>query len=92
MVKLHHTAALFKRHLPSNRFRQPAQLLADALGLFSVTMHDGILKQGVKSLNRPYRVVSLRHRHSLYSTTPTPPIGSVTLVPRRLIHSTFSIL
>ena len=36
-------------------------------GLFLVTMHDGIFKQGVKSLDRLYRIVSLRHRNSLYS-------------------------
>ena len=88
------------QHLPSNRFRQPAQLFADALGLFLVIMHDGILKRcaaeatlrrgdsptanpkgaqasaGVKSLDRLYRVVSLRHRHSLYSTISTPPMGA----------------
>ena len=44
-LRLYHTAALFKRHLPSNFIRQPAQLFADALGLFLVTMHDGILKR-----------------------------------------------
>jgi len=54
------------RHLPSNFIRQPAQLFADTLGLFLVTMHDGILEQGVKSLDRLYRVISLRHRHFLY--------------------------
>ena len=58
---------------------------ADAFGF--VTVHDGILKQRaghavaharrrLKSLDRLYRVASLRHRHSLYSTTPTPPMGS----------------
>ena len=62
--KLYHTAALFKRYLPSNVIRQPAQLFADALGLFFVTMHDGILEQGVKSLDRLNLLVSLRHRHS----------------------------
>ena len=45
MMKLYHTAALFKRHLPSNFIRQPAQLFADAFGLFLVTMHDGILER-----------------------------------------------
>jgi hypothetical protein len=40
MVKLYHTAALFKRHLPSNLIRQFAQLLADAFGIFLVIMHD----------------------------------------------------
>ena len=45
MVKLYHTAALLKRRLPSNFIRQPAQLFADAFGLFLVTMHDRILKQ-----------------------------------------------
>ena len=45
MMKLDHTAALFKRHLPSNFIRQPAQLFADAFGLFLVTMHDGILER-----------------------------------------------
>ena len=66
MVKSYHTAALFKRHLPSNFIRHPAQLLADAFGLFLVTMHDGILKQGawpavaharrrLNSLDRLYR-------------------------------------
>lgn len=45
MVKLYHTAAIFKRHMPSNFIRQLAQLLADALSLFLVTMHDGILKR-----------------------------------------------
>ena len=54
-LKLYHTAALSKRHLPSNFIRQLAQLFADALDLFLVTMHDGILKQGVKSLDRLYR-------------------------------------
>ena len=43
MVKLYHTAALFKRQLPSDFIRQFAQVLADAFGLFLVTMHDGIL-------------------------------------------------
>ena len=60
-------------------FGQLAQLLAEALGLFLVIMHDGILKQGVKSLDRLNRVVPLRHRPSLYSTTSTPPMGSVPL-------------
>ena len=55
MVKLYHTAALFKHHLPSTFIRQPAQFFADAFGLFLATMHDGILKQGVKSLDRLYR-------------------------------------
>jgi hypothetical protein len=40
MLKLYYTAAFFKRHLPSNFIRQFAQLFADALGLFLVTMHD----------------------------------------------------
>ena len=53
MVRLYHTAALFKRHLPSNFIRQLAQLFTDAFGLFLVTMHDGILKQSVKSLSAP---------------------------------------
>ena len=44
-LKSYHTAAIFERHLPSNFIRQPAQLFADALGLFLVTMHDGILKR-----------------------------------------------
>ena len=42
--KLYHTAALFKRHPPSNFIRQLAQLLAEALGLGFVAMHDGIFK------------------------------------------------
>ena len=50
MMKLYHTAALFKHHLPSDFIRQFAQLLADAFGLFLVTMHDGILEQGVSRL------------------------------------------
>ena len=32
------------RHPPSNFIRQLAQLLAEALGLFLVSMHDGIFK------------------------------------------------
>ena len=68
MVKLYHTAALFKHHLPSNFIRQPAQLFADTLGLFLVTMHDGILKRCVKSLDRLYRIVYLRYRIALLST------------------------
>ena len=67
------------RHLPSNFIRQLAQLLAETCGLFLASMHESILKQGVKSLDRPYRIVSLRHRHSLYSTIFTPPMGSVPL-------------
>ena len=70
MMKLYHTAALFKHHLPSNFIRQLAQLFADTLGLFLVIMHDGILKQGawpavaharrrLKSLDRPI-VLALR--------------------------------
>jgi hypothetical protein len=55
MVKLYHTASLFKHHPPSTFIRQPAQLFTDALGLFLVTMHDRILKQSVKSLDRLYR-------------------------------------
>ena len=43
MEKSYHTTALFKRHLPSNFIHHPAQLFANALGLFLVTMHDGIL-------------------------------------------------
>ena len=39
-LESYHTAALFKRHLPSNFIRQPAQLFADAFGLFLVIMHD----------------------------------------------------
>ena len=35
----------------SNLVRQLAKLRADALGLFLVSMHDGILKHGVKSLD-----------------------------------------
>ena len=42
-------------HLPSDRIRQLAQFFADALGLGFVIMHDGILKQGIKSLDRLYR-------------------------------------
>ena len=49
MMKLYHIAALFKHHLPSNFIRQPAQLFADALGLFLVTIHDGILKRDASS-------------------------------------------
>lgn len=75
-LKLYHTAAPFKRHLPSNFIRQLAKLRADALGLFLFIMHDGILKQRIKSLDRLYRVISLRHRHSLYSVLSTPPMGS----------------
>ena len=41
--------------LPSNLFNQLAQFFADALGLFFVSMHYGIFKQGVKSLDRLYR-------------------------------------
>ncbi len=74
-LESYHTAAPFKRHLLSNSIRQPAQLLADALGLFLVVMHDGMFKQGVKSLDRLYRVVSPRHRHSLYSTIYIPQMG-----------------
>ena len=59
----------------SNFIRQLAQLFAETFSLFLISMHDGILKQGVKSLDRLNRVVSLRHRHSLYSTTSTPPMG-----------------
>ena len=44
-LKLYHTAALFKHHLPSTFIRQPAQFFADAFGLFLVTMHDGILER-----------------------------------------------
>ena len=54
-LKSYHTAALFKHHLPSNFIRQLAQLFADTLGLFLVTMHDGLLKRCVKSLDRLYR-------------------------------------
>ena len=46
MLKSYHTAAPYKRHLPSNFIRQLAQLFADALGLFLVI----ILKQGVSRL------------------------------------------
>jgi hypothetical protein len=60
MVKLYHTAALFKHHLPSNFIRQPAQLFADALGLFVVTMHDGILKRDVSSRSIASIVLVLR--------------------------------
>lgn len=42
-----------------------AQFGAEAFGLGFVAMHDGILKQGVKSLDRLNLLVSLRHRHSL---------------------------
>ena len=70
--KLYHTAALFKRHLPSDFIRQLAQLFAETCGLFLASMHESILKQGVKSLDRLYRVISLRHRHSLYSTNGVP--------------------
>ena len=70
--------------------------VADAFGI--VTMHDGILKQRagnavaharrrLKSLDRLYRVASLRHRHSLYSTTPTPPMGSDPWAPLRVLRS-----
>ena len=96
-LRLYHTAALFKHHLPSDFIRQFAQLLEDAFGLCLVTMPDGILERcaaeatlrrgdsptanpkgaqasaGVKSLDRLYRVVSLRHRHSLYSTNGVRP-------------------
>ena len=75
----------------------------DRLGLFLVTMHDGILDRcaaeamlqrgdsstanpkgaqasaGVKPLNRLYHVISLRHRHSFYSTIFTPRIGPIPL-------------
>ena len=74
-------------HLPSNRFCQLAQLFADALGLFLVIMHDGILEQGVKSLDRLYRVVSLRHRHRLYFIISTPSMG---FVPFATPTSTFA--
>lgn len=47
--------------------------------LFLVTMHDGMLKQGIKSFNRLYRIVSLQHRNSFYSTMSTPPLGPVPL-------------
>lgn len=52
MVKLYHTAAIFKRHMPSNFIRHPAQLFADAFGLFLVTMHDGILKRDAPQMLR----------------------------------------
>ena len=69
---------------------------ADAFGF--VTVHDGILKQRaghavaharrrLKSLDRLYRVASLRHRHSLYSTTPTPPMGSDPLGSPKCNHA-----
>ena len=54
---------------------------ADAFGLSFVTVHDGILKQGVKSLDRLYRIVSLRHRHRLYSTISTPTNGGPSIIP-----------
>ena len=48
------------------------QLGAEAGGLGFVAMHDDIFKQGVKSLDRLYCIVSLRHRHCLYSTNGVP--------------------
>ena len=45
----------------------------EAVGLGFVVVHDGILKQGVKSLDRLDLLVFLRHRHSLtMSRGPTP--------------------
>ena len=57
----------------SDLVRQLAKLGADALGLFLVAVHNGILKQGIKSLDRLNRIVSLRHRHRLYSTNGVRP-------------------
>ena len=83
-------------HLPSNLVRQLAKLGADALGLFLVSIHDGILKQGawpavaharrrLKSLDRLYRVVSLLHRHCYSSHTLTAySWGWPTLSPDRI--------
>ena len=91
LVKLYHThpragRAGAPRPPTFRKTNAPAgPFVADAFSL--VTVHDGILKQRawravahalrrLKSLDRLYRVASLRHRHSLYSTTPTPPMGS----------------
>ena len=52
----------------SNFIRQLAQFFAYALGPGFVSMLTDIFKQGVKSLDRLYRIISLRHRHSLYSS------------------------
>jgi hypothetical protein len=60
MVKLYHTATLFKRHLPSNFIRHPAQLFADAFGLFLVIMHDGILERDASSCSIASIVLVLR--------------------------------
>jgi hypothetical protein len=68
ILKTYRAAALLAA-LPSNLIRQLAQFFADALGLGFVIMHNGILKQQIKALDRLNSVVSLRHRHSLYSTT-----------------------
>ena len=50
--------------LLSNLFRQAAEGGAETVGLGFVVVQDSILKQGVKSLERLYCIVSLRHRHS----------------------------
>ena len=60
--------------LSSNLFRQAEKGGAEAGGLGFVVVHDGILKQSVKSLDRLNLRVSLRHRHS---TTPTLPTAAV---------------
>ena len=61
---------------PLNLFRQAAEGGAEAVGLGFVVVHDGILKQGVKSLDRLDLLVSLRHRHD-YSSAATSPLGVV---------------
>ena len=67
--RLHHIFAIPL----SNLIRQLAQLFADALGLFLDTTRDGILKQGVKSFDRLYRVICG------IAIVSTPSMGSVPL-------------
>ena len=62
-----------------DRVGEALQLFADALGLGFVIMLNGILKQGIQSLDFLNHIISLWHRHSLYSTISTPLMGPVPL-------------